>query len=547
MFNRKDVWIWMGVGAALLVAMGLKGWLVFSGKLPFNSDEAVVALMGRHILGGETPTFFYGQAYMGSLDAWLVAFGFWFFGEHVWVVRLVQMSLYLGVLVSTYRLGEVAFGSKQVGLGAVWLLAIPNVIVSLYTTVSLGGYGEGLLIGNLILISGIRNINDLTAKRFVKAERWLVWGFLAGLGLWVFGITLIYSLGVGIFLVLKLAEKGRGFRNWVKAERNWNPLDLVIIGGLVGASPWWIFAVKHGLKALLGEMLGSAVAVESGSWLVRVGQHLWRLVLFGGTAAFGLRPSWEIRWLAKPLLPIALVFWMGVMVYIVHQFRNRKWEGAGAKILVSTMGILAAGFVFTSFGVDPSGRYFVPLAIPLSLFAADMVHWLSGQYGRWAWGLIPLILIFNGWGNLECALRNPPGLTTQFAPNTQVDQRYMGELIEFLEMNGETRGYTNYWVAYPLAFQSEEELIFIPRLPYHQDFRYTSRDDRYEPYRVAVAEAERVAYITTLHPALDGVLRVEFERLGVGWKEKQIGDFQVFFDLTRVVRPEEMGLGERGQ
>jgi hypothetical protein len=31
------------------------------------------------------------------------------------------------------------------------LLAIPSVNVILYTTVSLGGYGEALLLGNLIL------------------------------------------------------------------------------------------------------------------------------------------------------------------------------------------------------------------------------------------------------------------------------------------------------------------------------------------------------------------------------------------------------------
>ncbi len=51
--------------------------------------------MARHILGGERPIFFYGQAYMGSLDAWLVAAGFWFFGQQVWVIRFVQILLYL--------------------------------------------------------------------------------------------------------------------------------------------------------------------------------------------------------------------------------------------------------------------------------------------------------------------------------------------------------------------------------------------------------------------------------------------------------------------
>ena len=340
----KEIRRGLGVGGALLVAVGLKGWLVFSGKLPFNSDEAVVALMGRHILVGETPIFFYGQAYMGSLDAWLVALGFWFFGVQDWVVRLVQIILYAGLLLSTYRLGEVAFGSKRVGMGALWLLAIPNVIVSLYTTVSLGGYGEGLLIGNLILISGLRMLNDMAEKKAVNARRWLVWGFMAGLGLWVFGITLIYSLGVGIFIMIELLRQGGGLRNWVKVERNWNPLDLVLIGGFVGAAPWWVYALNNGIWELLGELLGSAVAVESGPWLVRMGQHLWRFILFGGTAAFGLRPSWEIRWLAKPLLPVALAFWMGVLVYVGFQFKNRKWQGAGAKVLGAMMVVLAGGF-----------------------------------------------------------------------------------------------------------------------------------------------------------------------------------------------------------
>lgn len=115
-------------------------------------------------------------------------------------------------------------------------------------------------------------------------------------------------------------------------------------------------------------------------------------------------------------------------------------------------------------------------------------------------------------------------------------------MIRFLTDQGETRGYTNYWVAYPLAFLSEESLIFTPRLPYHQDFRYTPRDDRYQPYQEAVARAEKVAYITTNHPALDAFLREEFSIRGITWKESRIGDYQIFYKLSRVIRPDEMGL-----
>jgi len=157
--------------------------------------------------------------------------------------------------------------------------------------------------------------------------------------------------------------------------------------------------------------------------------------------------------------------------------------------------------------------------------------------------LVGLVLVFNLWGTAQTALNNPPGLTTQFDAQTWIDHRYDEELIEFLRLQGEKRGYSNYWVSYPLAFQSGEDLIFVPRLPYHQDFRYTARDNRYEPYDRLVDQAERVAYITTHHPELDKRLRTGFTTLGVAWEEATIGDYQIFYGLSRKVRPEELNMG----
>src|SRR5512143_2634221 len=53
---------------ALAASLGVKILLLGIQAVPFNADEAVVALMAKHILQGERPLFFYGQAYMGSLD-----------------------------------------------------------------------------------------------------------------------------------------------------------------------------------------------------------------------------------------------------------------------------------------------------------------------------------------------------------------------------------------------------------------------------------------------------------------------------------------------
>ncbi|MCK4814771.1 hypothetical protein KA005_03295, partial [bacterium] len=67
---RKE-FAWLA--GAVIVAVVFKIGLLLANVIPFNSDEAVVALMARHILQGSRPIFFYGQAYMGSLDAFLVA------------------------------------------------------------------------------------------------------------------------------------------------------------------------------------------------------------------------------------------------------------------------------------------------------------------------------------------------------------------------------------------------------------------------------------------------------------------------------------------
>jgi hypothetical protein len=95
-------------------------------------------------------------------------------------------------------------------------------------------------------------------------------------------------------------------------------------------------------------------------------------------------------------------------------------------------------------------------------------------------------------------------------------------------------------VAYPLAFKSSEEIIFVPRLPYHQDLRYTPRDNRYDPYNSVVGESGEVAYITTRNPALNQLIRSRFDALEMTWQERVIGDFHIFYDLSEAIAPEHL-------
>ncbi|MFO7323761.1 MAG: hypothetical protein DIU68_018690, partial [Chloroflexota bacterium] len=161
----------------LLVALIGRILLLATDSVSFHSDEAVVALMARHILQGERPVFFYGQAYMGSLDAWLVAIGFRLLGEGVGTIRVVQSVLYLFVVATGFAAAWVLSGRRLVALTTGLTLAVPPVVVALYTTATLGGYNETLVFGNVLVILGYQVTHGAARSWW----RWLALGVIAGL------------------------------------------------------------------------------------------------------------------------------------------------------------------------------------------------------------------------------------------------------------------------------------------------------------------------------------------------------------------------------
>lgn len=536
MLNNRSSHTPFILGVILLAAVGLKAVLLAVDAFPFNADEAIVALMARHILQGSKPIFFYGQAYMGSLDAYLVAGFFSVFGQQVWVIRLVQTILYLLTIISTYWIGKTIFHSKISGFIAAGLLAIPPVNTTLYTTVSLGGYGEALLIGNLLILLTWKLANH---RFYVQGINGLIfnsaligWGFLAGAGLWANGLTLIYSLPAGIILAAALIRK-------VDPKRLLLALGILTAGVFLGSLPWWLYAFQNGFQALIGELMGQAVAVEGGSLLERVGGHTLNYFLFGLPAALGFRPPWDVKWLAVPLLPFVFLVWVGVLVgwvgMLVGELKNRLAGG-----LITGVGIVfTLGFLFTSFGIDPSGRYFVPLSVMFAISAGVVLNrWISSN-SRWIFAAI-LVFGFQLWGNIQMGLERPPGLTTQFYAPARINMLRIPDLITFLESENIQFGFTNYWVAYPVAFLTEEKIILAPRLPYHPDLRYTDRDDRYPAYTQLARGSARIAYITTGQSPLDERITAGFTAAGVGWQEKSIGDFNIYYDLSRPIQPEDL-------
>ena len=109
--------------------MLFKGLLLTTNSVTFDSDEAVIALMARHITQGARPVFFYGQNYMGALDAYLVALGFTLLGQQVVVVRVVQSVLYAFVIITTYSLSLQLSKSRSAATAVALLVALPPILL----------------------------------------------------------------------------------------------------------------------------------------------------------------------------------------------------------------------------------------------------------------------------------------------------------------------------------------------------------------------------------------------------------------------------------
>lgn len=508
------------VTLAIILATLLKVILLLVEAVPFNGDEAIVALMARHINQGAQPTFFYGQAYMGSVDAWLVAGSFRLFGEHVASIRIVQITLYGLYLLTLWVMLRRFFRDPRVADFGVLLAAIPPVLLTTYTTATLGGYGEVLVLGNLVLLLGYEVIFGDSRQSYWA---WLLLGLVGGIGFWILGMMGIYLMTVAVVGLWKFSFKSM-------------PWYLVgLLGFMLGSAPWWLYNLSNDWLAL--KSFFDSGLMETTFW-----EHLLGFVLLGIPSLVGLRFPWTQVFAPWPVMLLILLLLQAAIIFLVRAIRRDELGTApGVKAFLGALGgVFCLIFLGSQFGIDATGRYFLPLYVIFFALGGAFVAFLWQK--KQSWG-IALLVVLLGLGAFETwrAAASEDKITTQFDPITRFDNQADQELMAFLEENGELRGYTNYWVAYRLAFLSGESIVYSPRLPYKSDLSYTPKDNRYPLYDQVVAESKKVAYITSKHPELDEIIRQRFSENGVAYQEEQIGDYHIFYDLSESIRPEILG------
>src|SRR5256885_17152712 len=188
--KQLNIGIYEGGAIAIIVVATLLRLLIIGHNWPVtDSDESTMGLMALHILHrGDHPTFFYGQNYMGSLEAFLGAGLFHLFGPSLFTLRLGLVILFALFLISIYLLASLLY-SKKLALAALIMLSLGSEGMLRQELLAIGGYPDTLFFGTLVLL--IASWLALSSNRdtLQRDRRWRCvvfggWGLAAGLGLW---------------------------------------------------------------------------------------------------------------------------------------------------------------------------------------------------------------------------------------------------------------------------------------------------------------------------------------------------------------------------
>ena len=198
-----------GIFAFLIIALAtlLRIFLIAWGWPHSNADVDTTGIMAMHIAyKGEHPIFFYGQNYMGTLQAYLAVAFFRLFGISVFSLRLGAVLFFALFLVIMYCLTSLLY-TKKLALITLALLSLGSTIMLDVEISGLAGYPELLFFGSLsmLLASWLALSYDQYSspnRRLWRSIAYGGWGLVAGLGFWSDFLMLVFILLSGLLLVL---------------------------------------------------------------------------------------------------------------------------------------------------------------------------------------------------------------------------------------------------------------------------------------------------------------------------------------------------------
>lgn len=497
---------WLAFGLVLAAALALRVALILSPFGWLEADEAIVGLMADHILGGDRPVFYWGQSYLGALEAYCAAAVFALLGSSVFSLRLVPALFSVGFIGLNYLVGRRLFGPGP-ALASSLYLAVPPTMLAVWSIKPRGGYAELLFLGEAVLLLSL----CLPASR--RPRVWsAIWGLAVGVGLWTNQFAVVYVVPSAVYLALAM---------------RWRALSLAgpaLAGCLVGAAPLIFENLRTGFASV------GSLNTSAGAGLSDVPRNVRTLARMGLPVLVGLgQPTadldlWQADWPGRPagnplvalaadlaLLAGLLAFWPSIWALV----RGKNAEAGGPALLVGLAVATLVALPFTKFAeLIAEPRYALPLYATAPLYAA--LAWRLTDR-RWLLAALALPVALNVH-NLATA--DPWLLLPTTAGKSTPETR--AELAEFLARRGLTRIYADYWVVYPLVFESRERIVGGVA---------TNGFNRFPPYAHLAYVEPRPAFVLVAGSPEAEAFYARMAALGARGSVERVAIYDVVYDV----------------
>lgn len=430
--------------AFTLVVIRSVVWIFFE-QSSFDSDQAVVGLMAKHLAEGRAfPLFFYGQHYMLAVEAWLAAPVFRVAGASVaalklplLLINLVVTGLLLWLLVRTLK--RRPFEALLISI----FFVIPPPLVSARLVEAQGSNIEPFL---YVLVL------------WLLRDRPIAFGLLAG---FAFLHREFAAYAIAAIIVLDMMT-GRAFTRGRLREyaMSWGMFALVV------------FVVN--LLKLKADLLGPGTAgtINEGGLEAQISS--WGQFVCWPPTELGMNLGWLgqenlgtiFNWKRDVLGPAGWsrtptgYRWMAIalgcmsIVALVQVVRGKKHIGSnwqvGAYLMLVAVG---AAFAYAVLGCSVRDRSLVRYTLLTIYFPIGLlILFWSAKPPAWSRAVVLGIVVL--WGALSL-LDNGRFLAAYLhrPPPSRVR-----ELANYLESQGVRYARGTYWIAYQLDFLTEERL-----------------------------------------------------------------------------------------
>lgn len=467
--------------------------LAFGIRLPFlihyagwiDSDDAVMALMGKHIADGKVPPVsFYGQHRLGSLLAHGFALLSLLFGFSIPILRACVLLFFLGFLVVQFLLLKRIFSAEFASLGCLFLSLPLGDLVKISLDLA-AGFSLMLFLGSLIIY--------LTYLVYYDHRDDLIpfLAFTMGLAFWSHQMTIPFSAVAAFYIFLR--HKFR-IKEYISVAAFF----------IVGAFPFILYEIMTGFAT--------------------------SKILFSGEK-FAMNPtkfSWTVKttgYMMSSLYSISSVLWLvpiiiGVAFPIYASLKRRRLlaDNVYALFLGAFLLIYFSSAYSNAFRV----RYLYPLYFSLPILYLYLFPYIKKTALRYI-GLSILIFVVILPNNIDAYVFQKKNAAEK------TDQ--LEEVVAFLDKSGQKFWLSEYWNAYIMTALAKENVLVAS---------YTNK--KYRPYQLSYSlSREKTNYLFRLDRTKfawqAGLLRKFLDRFDIKHKRKRLNEYLLIYDIEPWIPP----------